>query len=263
MAWSHHAGFSDVGRGDRRYQWWNDETPKAWNSAWTDQCHGQDRGDFADVAGTLLHGLDTHKARGFFWQHQIQLILAFGRMYRKPLADFSHSAFGSLNFLHKCLLILVQANANIGFDALLLPLYFLHCWGTWRNNSNSFVELIISETKVSMYHHMTTASEKGKDGQLSKHAELEAHWSHGLMESDVDVIGWHFFGELCYRTAAWRMRFTRRVHWAGFVCQGPQLPLSKQDPWLVYCRCGYCICRSWSVLLQFACWKIMNGSIPS
>ena len=49
-----------------------------------------------------------------------------------------------------------------------------------------------------MYHHMTTASEKGKDGQLSKHdAELEAHrsvWVDGGFSwmSPCD-FRWHFF----------------------------------------------------------------------
>lgn len=48
-----------------------------------------------------------------------------------------------------------------------------------------------------MYHHMTTASEKGKDGQLSKHdSEPEAHWSHGLMEFGCRCDWLAFFWEL-------------------------------------------------------------------
>ena len=96
-----------------------------------------------------------------------------------------------------------------------------------------------------MYHHMTTASEKGKDGQLSKHdAELEAHLHRmGRMEFfmgclHVIFVGIFFWGAwLPTRTVAWRMRFTRRVPWAGFVCQGsPKLVAiwdpNLQDPWV-------------------------------
>lgn len=53
-----------------------------------------------------------------------------------------------------------------------------------------------------MYHHMTTASEKGKDGQLSKHdAELEAHlhrigWLEFSWMSMVIFVGIFFWGSL-------------------------------------------------------------------
>lgn len=72
--------------------------PEAWNSAWTDQCHGQDRGDFADVASTLLHGFGTHKARGEFLAASSSSNLGMWKDYRKPLADFSHAWICFTNF---------------------------------------------------------------------------------------------------------------------------------------------------------------------
>ena len=65
--------------------------PEARNSARTDQCHGQDRGDFADVASTLLHGFGTHKARGEFLAASGSSNLGMLKDDRKPLADFSHA----------------------------------------------------------------------------------------------------------------------------------------------------------------------------
>lgn len=89
----------------------------------------------------VLYFMDGAHLRlvGSFWQHQVQVILARGRIIENRWQTFHMLEFSS----HKSLLNLVQA--HIGFDALLLPLCFLHCWGTWRSNSNSFVELITSE----------------------------------------------------------------------------------------------------------------------
>lgn len=98
-----------------------------------------------------------------------------------------------------------------------------------------------------MYHHMTTASEKGKDGQLSKHdAELEAHrhvaWV--FMEFFMDVSMWFllaiFFWELqSYQDSCLEDEVYKKSP-LGWLCVPGipvLLPLSTQtiQP----------ICRSW------------------
>lgn len=151
-------------------------------------------------------------------------------------ADFSHSAFGSLNFLP----------TNFGWiwsrPTLILTLYFcLYVFsivgGPEEAIPNSFVEYpqkLRSPCTITWRQPQRKARMVNSPSMIPN---LRRIGRMGWWSLDVDVIGWHFFGSLGnpYRTAAWRMRFTRRVHWAGFVCQDPQLP-SKQDPWLIYCR---------------------------